>query len=76
MSQLIGETAGKIWIVLGERGETSVPRIPQLLKVSTQIAYQAIGWLAREGKVNHIEKDGKTFISLTREELDIFTGLF
>ncbi len=76
MGSQIGDIAGKVWVMLGEKGETDLARVPKALKVTTQTAYQAVGWLAREGKINQEERDGKTFIALTPDEMEAFKGLF
>lgn len=76
MDQGIGGAAGKVWVVLGEKGEMNISRLPKLLKTRTHTAYQAVGWLAREGKIREELKDGKTFISLTEDEMEVFKNLF
>ena len=76
MNRGIGETAGKVWVVLGEKGELNISQIPRLLKIKPREAYQAVGWLAKEGKIHQEEKDGKAFISLTGEEIEVFKNLF
>jgi Mn-dependent DtxR family transcriptional regulator len=72
----IGRVAGRVWVILGEKGEINISRLPKILKIKTHTAYQAVGWLAREGKIREEEKDGKTFVSLTREEINSFKNLF
>ena len=72
MKTKIGEMAGRVWKTLGEKGEAAVPRLPQILKEKGEIVYQALGWLAREGKIDFHRKEGKTFVSLNQEELKIF----
>ncbi len=76
MCSRIGDVAGKVWVMLGEKGETDITRVPKALKITAQTAYQAVGWLAREGKINQEERDGKTFIALTPDEMEAFKGLF
>ena len=68
----IGEMAGRVWETLGEKEEVAVSRLPQILKEKGEIVYQALGWLAREGKIDFHRKEGKTFASLTQEECEIF----
>jgi len=51
----IGETAGKIWGFLEENGEASLTQIKKGVKEDPNLILQAIGWLAREDKVQ-IEK--------------------
>ena len=72
MKTKIGEMAGRVWKTLGEKEEVAVSRLPQLLKENGEIVYQALGWLAKEGKVDFHKKEGKTFVSLSSEEREIF----
>jgi hypothetical protein len=51
----IGETAGKVWKFLEENGEASLAQIKKGVKGDPNLILQAIGWLAREDKVQ-IEK--------------------
>jgi hypothetical protein len=53
----IGLNAGKIWNLLDEQGEHSVKDLKKKLKLSDHEFFMAIGWLAREGKIFHFEKD-------------------
>lgn len=55
----IGHTAGIIWRHLSERGESSLSKLKQETKVSDQILFMAVGWLAREGKLE-ITRDGRS----------------
>jgi Fe2+ or Zn2+ uptake regulation protein len=72
MKTRIGEMAGRVWKVLGEKEAISVSRLPQILKEKGEIVYQALGWLAKEGKVDFHKKEGKTFVSLSSEEREVF----
>ena len=72
MKTKIGEMAGKIWKSLGEKEEVPVSRLPQILKEKGEIVYQALGCLAKEGKVEFHEKEGNSFVSLSQEEREIF----
>jgi hypothetical protein len=60
----IGLNAGKIWTTLNEEGELAVKNLNKKLRLSGPDFYMAIGWLAREGKVRHFEKEGIMNISL------------
>jgi hypothetical protein len=64
----IGETAGKIWKVLKKKGEVNVAQLPKLLNEKSAVVYQALGWLAREDKIDYQIKAAKTFVSLTKGE--------
>ena len=72
MKTKIGEMAGRVWKVLGEKETVAVSRLPQVLKEKGEIVYQALGWLAKEGKIDFHKKEGKTFASLSSEEREIF----
>ena len=48
-----------------------VLNLPKVLKMKPEIVYQALGWLARENKVNYNTKGRKTFISLSDFEKNV-----
>ena len=75
MKDRIGEIAGKIWTILGEKQNVNVSKLPKLLKEKGEIVYQALGWLAREDKINYHTKERKTFVSLSHGEREIFKSL-
>lgn len=60
MNQEIGFTAGKVWHALKENGAVSVTKLRNQLKVDTFSLNAAIGWLAREDKVE-VEKAGRSY---------------
>ena len=69
MKDDIGEVAGKVWTALAEKGEITISRLPKVLKVKSEHAYQGLGWLAREGKVSYrADSEGRTMVSLTPAE--------
>ena len=72
MKTKIGEMAGRVWKTLGEMEEVVVSRLPQVPKEKGEIVYQAVGWLAREDKIDFRKKEGKTFVSLNNEERERF----
>jgi hypothetical protein len=72
MKDRIGEIAGKIWTILGEKQSVDILKLPKILKEREEIVYQALGWLAREDKIKYHTKERKTFVSLTHEEHEIF----
>ena len=72
MKKKIGEMAGRVWKTLGEKEDVDISRIPQILKEKGEIVYQALGWLAREDKIDFHKKEGKTFVSLSHEERERF----
>ena len=60
----IGSIAGKIWQILKEKDEMNLTQIPKAVNVKPVIAYQALGWLARENKIVYKQKGNTTLISL------------
>jgi hypothetical protein len=71
MKNEIGNTAGKIWGILKEKGDVDTSQVPRILKEKTLIAYQAMGWLAREDKIAYRTEGDKTFIYIADGELKI-----
>ncbi|MDF1544187.1 MAG: winged helix-turn-helix domain-containing protein [bacterium] len=65
MKQEVGETAGKIFDVLTQNVEISVSRIPKAINEKTAVAYQALGWLAREDKITYTSKGKGTYVKLS-----------
>lgn len=72
MIEKIGKTAGDIWEVLGSKGEMGVSQLPKTVKEKQDIVYQALGWLAREGKVIYVQKKNSVNVSLSDPERDIY----
>ncbi|MDZ7620472.1 MAG: winged helix-turn-helix domain-containing protein [Patescibacteria group bacterium] len=55
----IGTTSGVVWKVLVENGPLSMARLVKAVGEPRDTVMQALGWLAREGKV-WIEEEGRT----------------
>jgi hypothetical protein len=72
MKDRIGEIAGKIWTIWGEKQNVDILKPPKILKEGGEIVYQALGWLAREDKIDYHTQEKKTFVSLSHEEQEIF----
>ncbi len=51
LTSKIGKDAGKVWRVLDTWGEVDVISISRLARIEEEDASSAIGWLAREGKI-------------------------
>lgn len=64
----IGEVAGHVWRELAKVETTSISKLVQSVDAPRDIVMQAIGWLARENKIEIIEKSRGRSISLTHEE--------
>ena len=74
MKDRIIEVAGKIWRVLGARGEINITDLAKLLREKDEVVFQALGWLAREDKINYRADSRKTLISLVESELSLFNS--
>jgi hypothetical protein len=48
---IIGKNAGKVWRVLDTWGEVDIVSISKLARIDKKDVFSAIGWLAREGKI-------------------------
>lgn len=59
----IGETAGAIWKALAEQGPLSMARLIKEVDAPRDVVMQAIGWLAREDKID-IEDSKSHTVSL------------
>ncbi|MBI2569712.1 MAG: winged helix-turn-helix domain-containing protein [Candidatus Schekmanbacteria bacterium] len=55
----IGETAGLVWRYLNENGEVNLTQLKKGVEAPNDVLHQAIGWLAREGKLTY-EKDNRS----------------
>jgi hypothetical protein len=55
----VGETAGRIWHILNDDGPQTVPQLKKKLNGSGELLSYALGWLAREDKVD-IKQEKKT----------------
>jgi hypothetical protein len=65
MKDRIGAAAGKIWETLKKGESVSLSQIPKLIKEKDAVAYQALGWLARENKIEYQTKGNRTTVRLT-----------
>ncbi len=71
MKEKIGETAGKIWKILQKEDEVSVSRLVKMVGEKSSLVYQALGWLARENKINFRREANKHLVSLIESEKKI-----
>ena len=59
----IGENAGLVWGAL-LNGAQGLKALKKATKLKNEELFLALGWLAREGKVNFGEKDGEIVVAL------------
>ena len=75
MKEKVIESAGKVWRYLGQNGQTNVGQLPKALKDKEEVVLQALGWLAREDKIEYTVKNRRTFVSLVEGELRAFNSV-
>jgi hypothetical protein len=70
MMEEIGETSGKIWKTLSEKGEMPITRLRKASDLGPTLFLLGLGWLAREGKVA-FRNEGR-FLRCPRPGRDLF----
>lgn len=63
LNEKIGNNAGLIWSVL-ESGILNVKAVKKATKLNEKDLNLALGWLARENKVQFNEVEGELFVAL------------
>lgn len=48
----IGTDAGRVWTALNEADALGVKQLKKITKLKDKEIFAALGWLAREGKIN------------------------
>jgi len=64
MNDAIGEMAGNVWNTLNDKGNLTLARLKTALKADPFVLDAAIGWLAREDKVEVTKAKSSITISL------------
>lgn len=64
MNASIGEMAGKVWAELSQNGSTTLAKLKTKLAADAFLLNAAIGWLAREGKIEVVKSANTLKISL------------
>lgn len=64
MQEEIGTVAGDIWNTLNAKGELTITQLRKQVKARQPVVDWAIGWLAREGKVQIKQEKRSVRISL------------
>ena len=63
----IGETAGKIYKALENKGEMTLAKLLSEVGVDEALLNQAIGWLARENNINFSKIGKNVKVSLLKD---------
>jgi len=64
MNEEIGKMAGEIWRALEANGETTLAKLKKDLKAASPLFDWAVGWLAREDKIDLTPNKRTTLICL------------
>jgi hypothetical protein len=60
----IGEMAGEVWSTLSENGPMTMAKLVKAIGEPRDTVMQALGWLAREDKINIVEENRSRVVSL------------
>ena len=75
MKEKVIETAGKTWRYLGQNGQTNISQLSRALNEKSEVVLQALGWLAREDKIDYSVKNRRTFVALVQSEVHAFNNV-
>lgn len=64
IDKVIGDNAGKIWLILRKHGPLTASKISSITKIKLIDVYSGLGWLAREGKIESEKKSWYTVYKL------------
>ena len=64
LQEKAGETAGKIWTVLNEKGAMTLKQIKKAAKINEKDFYLGLGWLLREDKLTIDEESSAATFEL------------
>ena len=64
LQEKAGETAGKIWTVLNEKGAMTLKQIKKAAKINEKDFYLGLGWVLREDKLTIDEESSETTFEL------------
>jgi hypothetical protein len=64
MTAQVGEAAGKVWHTLKEDGELSTAQLKKKTGADDKTLWMALGWLAREDKLNFNQVKNTLKVSL------------
>jgi len=67
MTERIASCAERVTSLLGGKHPINVLLLPELLGERSLVAYQALGWLAREGRVRYSMNGRQCYVSLAEE---------
>jgi len=60
----VGQMAGAVWQLLSERKKVSIRKIGELTYYAEPRIFLALGWLAREDKIQFQNQSGTLYVEL------------
>ena len=64
MVELITECARKVEELLARSGEVNILSVCEHLAERSMVGYQALGWLAHEGRIHYRKQGSQVYVSL------------
>jgi hypothetical protein len=68
VEEKIAACTRRILVLLEQAKKVNILRLSELLEERNVVAYQALGWLARDGKIKYEQKGSQLFISRNEGE--------
>ena len=75
MKDKVIRTARLLWLLLGEKGEVKTTQLPKWIDEKNEVVFQALGWLAREDKIQYRTDKRSTLVSLVPSEKHIYDSI-
>jgi hypothetical protein len=63
----IGETAGVVWQYLKDHGKSTLTAVEKAVPAPAGAVPMAVGWLAREGKLELAQEKRSVYLKLTEK---------
>lgn len=64
-NEIIGSNAGLVWNALTAKNGQTIKELKKTTKIKTdKVLFAALGWLAREGKLNIVETEDDLVVTL------------
>jgi hypothetical protein len=67
VEKTIAECAERIITLLAKLGEANILRLSEHLAERNVITYQALGWLAKEGRITYQQLGNQVFVALNND---------
>ncbi len=64
MKEKIGSNAGLVWSALVGKSEVNLKEVKKTTKLTEKDLYAALGWLAREEKINIREDEKEVYVAI------------